>query len=277
LRAQLVIALDASGAAGAVVAGGLGAPRLQAFAQVPLTPGAVEPSPLEPNLRRPDEVKDALSTLARALGGRRGAVTLVLPNGVARVLLMDAPADVPARQFARYRLTPGLPYPAEEAIVDVLALPRGRILAAAVRRGVVEGYEAAAQAAGLEHERLDLAPLAALAALLREPPGEGPAVHVLLGDAAASLAAVQDGVLQAFRTRLRDTSTGEAGRLEEDADRTSALAGPGPAPRLRAVGAGAAVLARAWSEAGRAAEAGWRVQGIPGEAAEMGWLGGALL
>jgi hypothetical protein len=276
LRAQTVVALDSTGVAGAVVGGGMGAPRVQAFSQVPLTPGALEPSPFEANLRRPDEVREALGTLVRALGGVRGAVTLVLPNGVARVLLLEAPGDVPARQFARYRLAPGLMYPPDEAIIDVLPLTGGRVLAAAVRRSVVEGYEAAAQAAGLDHERLDLAPLAAAAALLREAADTTPTVHVVLGDAAASLAAMRGGVLHAFRTRLRDASAGEAARLEEDADRTAALAGAGPAPRLRVVGPGAAAMARAWTDAGRAAEAGWRGDGVPREVAEMVWLGGAL-
>jgi hypothetical protein len=272
LRAQTVIALDASGVAGAVVGGGLGPPRVLAFSRVPLVPGALEPSPFEPNLRRPDEVRDALATLGRGLG-RRGPVTLILPNGVARVLLLDVPSHVPAQQFARYRLAPGLMYPPEEAIVDVVPLPEGRVLAAAVRRSVVAAYETAAREAGLEQERLDLAPLPALSALLREPARTVPTVHVVLGDAAASLAAVNEGALRAFRTRLRDVSSGEADRLAEDADRTAALVGPGPPPRLRVVGAGAEALVREWSDRGRLAEAGWRAEGVAREVAELGWLG----
>src|SRR5438045_2792699 len=73
----------------------------------------------------------------------RGKVVLVLPDGVARTALVEVSGGVAARELARYRVTPGLPYPPEEALVDVLPLDDGRVVAAAVRRSLVEGYEAA--------------------------------------------------------------------------------------------------------------------------------------
>src|SRR5947207_8567496 len=141
LRTRVLVALDATGVAAAAVAGGLGTPRIRSFARAPLDPGALVPGPLDPNLARPREVEEALAQVAREMGG--GPVTLVLPGGVARTVLLERPPGVDAREFARYRVSAGLPYPPDEALVDVLALEGGRVLAAAVRRRIVEGYEAA--------------------------------------------------------------------------------------------------------------------------------------
>jgi hypothetical protein len=161
--------------------------------------------------------------------------------------------------------------------VDVLPLDGGRILAAAVRRSVVEGYEAVAGAAGLDVERLDLAPLAALSALAREPRGTAVTVDVILGDHALSLAAWRGGALHLFRTRLRESGPREPQWLGREVDRTAVLAGNGSAPRIRAVGPGAVELLRAWSDEGRAGEPGWRAEGaLPVAAAELAWLGAAL-
>ena len=277
LRSRVLVALDQSGVAAAAVSGALSAPRIRSFACAPLGPGALRPGPLDPNLARPREVEEALAQVAREVEGGRGPVSLILPEGVARTVLLDVLPGVDARDFARYRLAPGLPYGGEEAVVDVLALPGGRALASAVRRVIVEGYEAAAEAAGLELERLDLAPLAALSALAREPRGTAPSVDVILGDHALSLAAWHGDLLRVFRTRLRDAGAGEAAWLAREIDRTAAQAGNGGEPRLRVVGPGAAALRRAWRDGGRDAEPGWSADGgLPVDAAELAWLGGAL-
>jgi len=203
LRARVLVAIDATGVAGASVSGGPGALRIRSFARAPLSPGALVPGPFDPNVVDMAEVQRALGEVAAGVEGGRGPVALILPEGVARTALLDVPAGVTAREFARYRITAGLPYAPDEALVDVLPVDKGRILAAAVRRSVVEGYEAVAGAAGLDVERLDLAPLAALSALAREPRGTAVSVDVILGDHALSLAAWQGGALHLFRTRLR--------------------------------------------------------------------------
>jgi hypothetical protein len=277
LRTRVLVAIDATGVAGAAVAGGPGAPRIRSYARAPLSEGALVPGPLEPNVVRAAEVQRALGEVAAALEGGRGPVSLILPGGVARTALLEVAAGVTAREFARYRLTPGLPYPPDEALVDVLPVAGGRVLAAAVRRSVVEGYEAVAAAAGLDVERLDLAPLAALSALAREPRGTTVSVDVILGDHALSLAAWQGGVLHLFRTRLRESGPREPLWLGREVDRTAVLAGNGSAPRIRAVGPGAVELLRAWSDAGRTGERGWRAEGaLPVDATELAWLGAAL-
>jgi hypothetical protein len=277
--------MDASGVAAAAVSGGVGAPRVRSFARASLAPGALVPDPLDGNIARRSEVEAALAEVASAVEGGHGPVSLILPDGVARTVLLDVPAGVEPREFARYRVMPGLPYAPDEALVDVLALEGGRLLAAAVRRSVIEGYEQAAAAAGLEVDRLDLAPLAALSALARDPRGTAASVDVILGDRALSLAAWQGGVLRLFRMRLRDAGPAEAGWLAREVDRTAAQAASGggnggangAAPRIRAVGPGAVALLRAWEDQGRHAEPGWRAEGtLPVEATELAWLGGAL-
>jgi hypothetical protein len=216
-----------------------------------------------------------VAEVARALEGGQGPVALILPDGVARTVLLEVPAGVDARQFARYRITSGLPYAPEEALVDVLPIGGGRVLAAAVRRSVIEGYEAAASS--LDIERLDLSPLAALSAMAAEARGTAASVDVILGDRALSLAAWHGGVLRVFRSRLRDGGVGEPRWLAREVDRTAALAGNGGPPRIRVVGSGATVLLRALAESGRVSEPGWRVEGaLPVEAAELSWLGAAL-
>ncbi len=277
LGAQFVVALEPSSVAGAAVARGLGSPRIRSLARVPLAPGALVVSPFEPNVLRPDEVREALVRVAAAVGMDGGHACVVLPDGVARLALLEVPADAVPERYARFKFSGALSYPVEEAVVDVLPLGGSRVLAAAVRRSVVEGYEQAVRAAGVAQDRVDLAPLAALAALARG--GADPGVDVILGETAVSLAARFDGAVRAFRNRRRDPSPDEPERLRLEAARTATLAGDGiKPPRMRVLGPGAAALVRRWREEGREAELGWRVA-VPEhspEPAELAWLGAAL-
>jgi hypothetical protein len=103
-------------------------------------------------------------------------------------------------------------------------------------------------------------------------------VGVIVGDAAVSLAVVRDGGLRAFRTRLRDPGEDEARRLGAEADRIAVVAGAnGGGPRYRVLGSGAPALRGAWTADGRAVEAAPAAEGgLPADAAELAWLGGAL-
>jgi len=280
LGAQFVLALEPSSVAGAAVSRGLGSTRVRSLARVPLAPGSLEVSAFEPNLRRPDEVRAALARLAGMLGLGSSPACIVLPDGLARLALIDVPADAAPERYARFRLMGSLPYPAEEAVVDVLPVGGGRALGAAVRRSVVQGYEEAVRAAGIVQDRIDLAPLAALAALRRDT-SEGPpmTVDLILGEAAVSLAAREGGQVRVFRNRRRDGSAGEAERLRAEVERTAVLAGDGAAPpRVRLLGVGAAALLRAWREQGQQADLGWRLASPEPsiETAEMAWLAAVL-
>jgi hypothetical protein len=277
IGSRLIVAFDAAAVSGAVASWGLRGLRVHAACRLPLAPGALVPSPLDPNLARPDEVRDALREARKSLGTNGRRAVLVLPDGVARVLLVQPEPGVAGHEYARFRVAQGLPFPAGEAITGVVAPGGGGpLLAAAVRRSVVRGYEEAAAAAGFGQDRLDLAPLAALSGLVREA-GAGRDVALILGDVALCLALFEAGALRAFRCRRRDTGPGEAARLRDEVERTAALAGPGSAPRVKVVGHGAVKLARDLSSLGAAADAGWRSSdaGSPSEAAEMAFLGAA--
>lgn len=267
-RPRLVVAFDASGVSGARFARALTRSRLSTFARIELPPGALTPSALGPNVQRPDAVGEALAALRRRLGSGSGA-TLVLPDGVGRVLLLDTPEGTDDRAYVRFRLAASLPYPADEATFDVLSLGRGRALGAAVPRSVVEEYEQAAVGAGFTQERVDLAPLIAVAGLLRR----GAGVHVILGDAALSLAAFQDARLTAFRTRRRDPGPGEARRLLEEAERTALLGGGDGAVTF--VGAGARDLVQELVASGSPVSLGPGGESAP-DGAEAAWLAGVL-
>jgi hypothetical protein len=237
---QAIVALDADGVAGAVVRRALGGPRLAALHTAPIPEGALVVSSQGANLVRPEEVAASLRAVAAGLGAHRGPATLVLPHGVARTLLLDLPDRAVPREYARFRLATGLPYPIAEAVVDVLPLEGGRVLASAVRRTVVAEYEAVAREAGLEPGRVDLAPLAAAAGLrscTREGASSG--VAVVLGDAACAFVAFDGPQILNFRSRRRDRSPQEPRRLRDDALRTGALAGFGGDAALVLSGAGA--------------------------------------
>jgi hypothetical protein len=278
-RGELTVAFDASGVCGAVVSRGLRGRRLRSFARVGLAPGALSPQALDPNLLRPDEVAEALGRVLEKLDAGRGRVSMLLPDGVARMGLIDVPAGVAPEEYARFRWAQALPYPADEAIVDVLSLGPGRAVAAAVRRRVAHGYEEAAARAGLAPGRVDLAPLATLSALLRSRPPQAAGVDVILGDAAYCLAASHGGTLRVLRNRRRDADAGEADRLRREVDRTAALAGNGTAEaRVRVVGPGAPGLIGELQRSGRAAGPAWEPQrdGFPVEAADLAWLAASL-
>jgi hypothetical protein len=232
--------------------------------RVPLEAGALEPSPTEANLRQPALARTALQELQLRLG-RPPRVTLVLPLGLARASLIDPPEGTLPRDFARFRLGPTLPYPADEAVLDTLPAGGTRCLGAAVRRGVVAEYEELAAACRVSVERVDVAPLPAIAARLAQRPAA--AVDVFLGDGAFAVAAHAEGRLLAFHTRFR-VPGGDA-----DAERiarvvaSTARALPGPvAPRVLVIGGSSHEVASALAGRGHLAAAGGELA-FPGAAA----------
>src|SRR5262245_11461995 len=277
VRPRLFAAFDATAVVGATLSRSLAGRRFERLGRVPLEPGAIVVSPIEPNIKSAEPVRDALLRLTAEIGPR-GAVSRLLPDGTARTAILEAPDGVAPADFARFKLAAALPYPAHEAIVDILALGGRRVLAVAVRRSVVESYEAAAATAGLEPERVELAPLAALEGLRRLGPIAGSTVDVILGDAFYSIAAWRDAELRVFRSRRRDTAGVESARLRLEIARTAHLAGDGHGPRVRVAGAGGGALVRELRRLGDAAEPAWSAVGetLPVEAEEIPWLGVGL-
>jgi hypothetical protein len=240
LPSRHVVAFDASEVVGAALSWRPAGFRLRSLARRALSKGALQPSPFDDNLLRPEEVVSKVRSIAEELGFGTAGVCLVLPDGLARLVLLDVAPGVEALEFARYRLLPTLPYPPEEAILDVLPVGGRRVAAAAARRSVVQGYEAAAEAAGLVQERLDLAPLAALAILGEARPAPD-GIDLLVGDAALSLFARSGGALISLRSRRRvveeaATEAHEWAWLEDELRRSASAAGLGDRAPVRVFG-----------------------------------------
>jgi hypothetical protein len=268
----VVLAFDAAAVQGARVAPGFRGREIRSLAQRPLDPGALRPFALETNLARPAEVREAARAVVAELGGVGTSGTIVLPDGVARLALVDVPVATDPREYAHFRLAPQLPYPASEAIVDVTPVGGSCYLAAAVRREVTAEYEAVAEAAGLAPDRVDLAPVAALAALRRRQ--KEMHLDVVLGDAAFAVLFCGDQTAITLRSRRRDPGPDEAERIGREVERT-ALLGPAGAPRrVRVVGPGARRVAEALGAVGFEAQAGWgAVAHLPAAATEeLAWL-----
>jgi hypothetical protein len=265
LGTRTYLALDASSVTAAEVSHGVKTARLRTLAREPLPAGALMPGPAGANLADAEAVQTALASALDRVG--RGRVTLVLPDGLARLALVDVPPGVEPREYVRFRLAPSLPWPATEASVETLAAGGSRVVGAAIGRASVAEYERAAVAAGAQVEQVYLAPLVALSGLLRA--GGAEAVHAVLGDVALCLALVRDGALVGLRSRRRDRSSGEAGRIAEEARRLLATGGNGhselplalvgtDAERLRAdIGLPGRAPAVAAAGAGPGDEAGW--------------------
>ncbi len=275
LGTELFVALDARAATAAAVGGGVGRRRLRGFARVPLAPGALVPSASGPSLVRPEEAREAIRRAVDGAGSGGGRTTLVLPDGLARLVLLSPPPGADARDFVRFRLAASLPWPGADAIVDVLPIARGRVIAAALRRATVAEHEQALVSAGLELDRVHLAPLLAVQGLVRSGPRD--AVHVVLGDAAACVLAVRGGSIAALRSRRRDASPGEAARLAAEAGRTARLAANGDAPSLPVVFSGAeAARLRLEIDPADVASCPGKVAAEWPEAVEVAWLQGVL-
>jgi hypothetical protein len=269
---RLFVAFDAGSVSAALVRRGAGRARVRGFSRVDLDPGALVPSLAGANLVRPDAVGECLRRALDALDHDGHRATLVLPDGIARLVPVDLPPGAEPRDFVRFRLASSLPFPLSEAAVDVFRVGRRRAVAAAVRSATVARYEQLASTGGLSVDRVHLAPLLAVEGLLSR---SRDAVHLVLGDVALCLAVVRGGELVAFRSRRRAPGLDEATWLRDEAERAArragarngdldlVISGSGSAQLRPALGAPPVELARE--------ERGWAP-----EAAEAGWLVGTL-
>ena len=228
---------------------------------MPLGAGALLPSPTEPNLLKPVEVSTALSDLLHRLG-RPARVVVVLPLGTGRLSLLQPPAGTDPREFARFRLGPSLPFPADEAIFDTVPAGAGRVLAGAVRRAVVAEYEELLASCGAQVERVDLLPLAAVAA--RRRAGSAAALDLFLGDVAFALALHEAGEVRGFRCRWRDRGPADLDRIAETLQAAARAEGGGLVPRIVVFG-----------EESASAVAGLQARGLAASSGSEGALLGA--
>lgn len=276
------MAPDASGVRAARVARGLFGTRrggrVLACAQAALPTQTLVPSAAATNILDPAALRAALQRVAVPLALRAGTpVRLVLPDALARLVLLEAPRGVAAQEFARFRLAGSLPFSIDEAHVGVLALPTGALLACALAGPVVAEYEAALEQAGFAPDGVVLGPLACLDGwLARVTTGER--VALVLGDVGCVLAVVVAGRLRLVRSRLRHrqaNAADEATWLAAELRRSAAAADLAALPPVEVLGPGATVMSLALQHAGVQADIAPATPGVPAEAAEWGWLGSA--
>ena len=142
------------------------------YAFVPLAPGALVPSLDEPNLRAPEAVASAIRSALSQVAPRTRAVTLVLPDTLVRVFVLDFDS-MPAKaseavSVVRFRLRKMVPFDVEPAGVSCQILTQNeaecKVLAAVVPGPILDEYEAAVRDAGYEPGAVLSSSLAALEA-----------------------------------------------------------------------------------------------------------------
>jgi type IV pilus assembly protein PilM len=148
------------------------------YAFVPLPAGALvprleEPGIEQPNLRAPEVVTAAIRTALDEVSPRTRAVTLVLPDTLVRVFVIDfdslpaKPAE--AISVVRFRLRKSVPFDVEHAGVSYQMLTESetecKVLAAVIPGLILAEYEASVRAAGYEPGAVLPSSLAALEAV----------------------------------------------------------------------------------------------------------------
>lgn len=149
-----------------------GQPPAYAYAALPA--GALLPGIAEANIRMPEAVAEALRTALDATSARSHSVTLVVPDTVARVFMLDFDSlpekPVEVLPVLRFRLRKMVPFEVEHAAVSYQRLPQNgdgaavRVLTTIMPGPILAEYEAAVRAAEYEPGAVLPSSLAALSA-----------------------------------------------------------------------------------------------------------------
>ena len=157
-----------------VLAAGLPGPgQLPVYAFEPLPAGAIVPGIGEQNLRAPEGVANAIRAALGQVAPRTRSVTLVLPDTVVRVFVLDFDAlpakAVEAIPVLRFRLRKMVPFEVEHAGLSYQVLVETKseckVLAAVIPGPILQEYEAAVRMAGFEPGAVLPTSLAALGAI----------------------------------------------------------------------------------------------------------------
>jgi type IV pilus assembly protein PilM len=158
---------------GILAAASPGSGKDAVFAFVPLASGTLVPSIETTNLHAPDAVSAAIRSALGEVAPRTRAVTLVLPDTLVRVFMLDFDS-IPAKtaeaiSVVRFRLRKMVPFDVEHAGVSYQVLSQtetdSKVLAAVIPGPVLAEYEAAVRAAGYEPGAVLSSSLAALEAI----------------------------------------------------------------------------------------------------------------
>ena len=158
--------------AAALPAARRGASAAQVYAFVPLPEGALVPSLDAPNFRAPEAVASALRSALSQVAPRTHAITLILPDPLVRVFVLDFDAfpvkAADAVSVVRFRLRKMVPFDVEPAGVSYQVLTQSasevKVLAAVIPGPILAEYEAAIRDAGYEPGAVLSSSLAALEA-----------------------------------------------------------------------------------------------------------------
>jgi type IV pilus assembly protein PilM len=185
-----------------------------------LSAGAVVPGLTGDNVVRPEELRSVLEDVLTTVGGHGRDLTLVLPDSVVRVVLLDFETLPDKYQDAegviRFRLKKSLPFDIDKALLsyDVRRTSGGgvKVVAAVAQPTVVEQYEAAFRAAGYQPGVVLPSSLAALGAVEADRP-----TLVLKVDAETTTVTIVDqNQLLLFRTLEGGAKAVTGERIAED-------------------------------------------------------------
>jgi type IV pilus assembly protein PilM len=158
---------------GVLAAASPGAGKPPVYAFEPLPHGALVPGISEPNLRAPEAVANAMRAALGQLSPRTRSVTVVVPDTVVRVFVLDFDS-LPAKAaeaipILRFRLRKMVPFDVEHAGVSYQILletkTECKVLAAVLPGPVLAEYEAVVRRAGFEPGSVLPTSLAALGAI----------------------------------------------------------------------------------------------------------------
>lgn len=137
---------------------------LEAHQVRPLPDASVGTSIIRPNLGSPEAVTQKIKELFETSGTRPGKVSLILPDNLAKVTLMNLPSRPASKkqlsELIRFKLRRSVPFRLDDATISYQMLPgQGKevnILVALMLRSVVEQYERVLEAAGARPGLVDL-------------------------------------------------------------------------------------------------------------------------
>jgi type IV pilus assembly protein PilM len=143
------------------------------YAFEPLPAGAIVPGIGEPNLRAPGPVANAIRTALGQVSPRTHAITLILPDTVVRVFVLDFDSmpgkSAEAYSVLRFRLRKMVPFDVEHSGLSYQMLVETKteckVLAAIIPGPILAEYEAVVRAAGYEPGAVLPSGLAALEAI----------------------------------------------------------------------------------------------------------------
>lgn len=184
-----------------------------------ISTGAIMPALTGENIVRLSEVKTAVSDVLAAVGTRGKAAVLVVPDSVARVVLLDFDTLPDKKEDAegviRFRLKKSLPFDVDKATVSFDARRSSggtKVVATVSVPEVVEQYETVLREQGLEPGIVLPSTLAALGAV----DASGPTLVLKVDSLTTTVSIVDKDQLLLFRTLEGGTTEVTGERIAED-------------------------------------------------------------